>query len=98
MDNTEVLCISADLPFAQARFCGAEGLERVNMLSTMRGRDFLQNYGVELADSPLAGLAARGVVVLVADYTVLHAQLVDDIGNELVFVAALAALACMSAC
>lgn len=92
MDNTEVLCISADLPFAQARFCGAEGLERVNMLSTMRGREFLQNYGVELADSPLAGLAARGVVVLDADNKVLHAQLVDEIGNEPDYDAALAAL------
>ncbi|HLS05565.1 MAG TPA: thiol peroxidase [Wenzhouxiangella sp.] len=92
MDNTEVLCISADLPFAQARFCGAEGLERVNMLSTMRGRNFLQDYGVELADSPLAGLAARGVVVLDADNKVLHAQLVDEIGSEPDYDAALAAL------
>ncbi len=55
--NTVVLCISADLPFAQARFCGAEGLDNVKNLSTLRGREFLENYGVAIADGPLAGLA-----------------------------------------
>ncbi|HCP54320.1 MAG TPA: thiol peroxidase, partial [Pseudomonas sp.] len=59
LDNTVVLCISADLPFAQARFCGAEGLENVVSLSTMRGTEFLKNYGVALVDGPLAGVAAR---------------------------------------
>lgn len=82
MDDTVVLCISADLPFAQARFCGAEGLSNVTMLSMMRGREFLKNYGVALADGPLAGLAARAVVVLDADNTVLHTQLVGEIGDE----------------
>src|SRR3546814_1294868 len=62
-DNAVVLGISADLPFAQARFCGAEGLERVVMLSTMRGHEFLENYGVAIAEGPLAGVAARAVVV-----------------------------------
>src|SRR5512134_3640405 len=62
--NTVVLCISADLPFAQSRFCGAEGLNNVVTLSTMRGRDFLEAYGVAIASGPLTGLAARAVVVL----------------------------------
>ncbi|GAA3915717.1 thiol peroxidase [Luteimonas lutimaris] len=92
-DNTVVLGISADLPFAQARFCGAEGLERVVMLSTMRGREFLEHYGVAIADGPLGGVAARAVVVLDADDRVVHAQLVGEIGEEPDYDAALAALA-----
>jgi len=90
--NAVVLGISADLPFAQARFCGAEGLERVVMLSTMRGRAFLEDYGVAIADGPLAGLAARAVVVLDANDKVIHAQLVGEIGDEPDYDAALAAL------
>ncbi len=70
--NTVVLCISADLPFAQKRFCGAEGLENVVNLSTLRGREFLENYGVAIASGPLAGLAARAVVVLDEQNKVLH--------------------------
>ena len=64
MDNTVVINISADLPFAQKRFCAAEGIENVVNLSTMRGRDFLMNYGVLLFSSKLAGLAARAVIIL----------------------------------
>src|SRR5699024_5963952 len=64
LDNTVVLCISADLPFAQGRFCGAEGIDNVATLSLMRGRDFLTDYGVAMADGPLAGVAARAVLVL----------------------------------
>ena len=93
LENTVVLCISADLPFAQARFCGAEGLDRVVTLSTMRGREFLADYGVALATGPLAGVAARAVVVLDADNRVLHAQLVDELTHEPDYDAALAALA-----
>ncbi|HEY2622991.1 MAG TPA: thiol peroxidase, partial [Dyella sp.] len=59
LENAVVLCISADLPFAQSRFCGAEGLDNVVTLSTQRGRDFLRNYGVAIAGGPLGGLAAR---------------------------------------
>lgn len=92
MENAQVLCISADLPFAQARFCGAEGIERVTMLSTMRGSEFLKDYGVAIASGPLAGLAARAVLVLDADNRVLHAELVDEIGKEPDYEAALAAL------
>jgi thiol peroxidase len=92
LDNTVVLCISADLPFAQARFCGAEGLDHVVMLSLMRGREFLRDYGVALAEGPLAGVAARAVVVLDAQDKVVHAQLVDEITHEPDYEAALKAL------
>ncbi|PJI50558.1 MAG: lipid hydroperoxide peroxidase [Pseudomonas sp.] len=91
--NTVVLCISADLPFAQARFCGAEGLENVVNLSTLRGREFLANYGVAIADGPLAGLAARAVVVLDEQNKVLHSELVGEIADEPNYAAAIAALA-----
>lgn len=90
--NTVVLCISADLPFAQARFCGAEGLENVVTLSTMRGRNFLANYGVELAAGPLAGVSARAVVVLDEQNKVLHSELVGEIKNEPDYEAALKSL------
>lgn len=90
--NTAVLCISADLPFAQSRFCGAEGLENVVTLSTLRGREFLENYGVAIAGGPLAGLAARAVVVLDEQNRVIHSELVAEIKNEPDYAAALAAL------
>ena len=90
--NTVVLCISADLPFAQARFCGAEGLDKVVSLSTLRGAAFLKDYGVAIADGPLAGLAARAVVVLDENDKVLHSELVAEIGSEPNYAAAEAAL------
>ncbi|SFZ75671.1 thiol peroxidase [Chitinimonas taiwanensis] len=90
--NTVVLCISADLPFAQKRFCGAEGLANVVTLSTMRGREFLHNYGVEIAAGPLAGVTARAVVVLDESNKVLHAELVGEIKDEPNYDAAIAAL------
>ncbi|MDX1368641.1 thiol peroxidase [Pseudomonas sp.] len=92
LNNTVVLCISADLPFAQARFCGAEGLENVINLSTMRGSEFLKDYGVAIADGPLAGVAARAVVVLDENDKVLHSEMVGEIGNEPNYEAALAVL------
>lgn len=92
LDNAVVLVISADLPFASARFCAAEGLENVVTLSLMRGRDFMRNYGVKIADGPLAGVTARAVVVLDENDRVLHAELVDDITHEPNYDAALAAL------
>jgi thiol peroxidase len=91
--NTVVLCISADLPFAQARFCGAEGLENVVTLSTMRGREFMRDYGVELAGGPLAGVTARAVVVLDENDRVLHSELVSEIKSEPGYDAALKSLA-----
>lgn len=93
LDNTVVLCISADLPFAQNRFCAAEGLENVVCLSTLRGRDFLSAYGVALVSGPLAGLAARAVLVLDAEDRVLHSELVAEIKQAPDYAAALRALA-----
>ncbi len=82
LDNTVVLCVSADLPFAQARFCGAEGLNNVITLSTMRGWAFKQDYGVDIASGPLAGLCARAVIVLDENDTVLYSQRVTEITTE----------------
>ena len=90
--NTVVLVVSADLPFAQKRFCGAEGLSNVVSRSTLRGRDFHQRYGVDIQDGPLKGLTARGVVVLDENNKVLHSELVPEIGQEPNYDAALAAL------
>ena len=93
LKNTVILCISADLPFAQSRFCGAEGLDNVQTLSTMRGREFLQDYGVAIESGPISGLAARAVVVLDENNRVLHSELVSEIKNEPNYDAALAVLA-----
>ena len=90
--NTVVLCISADLPFAQSRFCGAEGLNNVVNLSTMRGRNFLADYGVEFTSGPLVGLSARAVVVLDENDRVLHSELVPEIKSEPNYEKAIAAL------
>jgi thiol peroxidase len=87
-----VLVISADLPFAMSRFCGAEGLNNVVTLSTLRDPGFHRRYGVDIVGGPLEGLAARAVVVLDADNRVLHSQLVPEIANEPDYEAALAAL------
>ena len=92
LDNTVVINVSADLPFAQTRFCAAEGLENVVNLSTMRGRDFLKHYGLLIATSKLAGLAARAVIVLDEKDTVIYTELVSEIANEPNYEAALAAL------
>jgi thiol peroxidase len=92
LNNAVVLCISADLPFAQARFCGAEGLENVKNLSTMRGAEFMENYGVAIADGPMVGLTTRAVVVLDEENNVLHSELVPEIGQEPNYEAALAVL------
>lgn len=90
--NTEVLCISKDLPFAQARFCGAEGLEDVHNLSDFRDGKFGKDYGVEIIDGPLAGLESRAVVVLDEKGTVIYTQQVAEIVDEPDYEAALAAL------
>jgi len=91
--NTVVLCISADLPFAQSRFCGAEGLENVVTLSTFRNTaKFSESYGVQIKDSSLAGLTARAVVVLDENNKVLHSELVGEIAEEPNYDAALAVL------
>ncbi|UQY42477.1 thiol peroxidase [Erwinia sp. PK3-005] len=92
MENAVVLCISADLPFAQSRFCGSDGLSNVVTLSTLRGGNFKDDYGVAIADGPLQGLTARAVVVLDENDTVLYSQLVNEITTEPDYDAALAAL------
>ncbi len=93
LSDTVVLCISADLPFAQKRFCGAEGISNVVNLSLMRGRGFATEYGLNIENGPLAGLTARAVVVLDANNKVLHSELVSEIAHEPNYDAALKALA-----
>lgn len=92
LDNTVVLSISADLPFAAGRFCTTEGIANVKPLSTFRDKGFKQAYGVDITSGPLAGVTARAVVVLDADDTVLYSQLVPEIKDEPNYDAALAAL------
>ncbi|HFC8535905.1 TPA: thiol peroxidase [Neisseria bacilliformis] len=91
LDNAVVLCISADLPFAQARFCGAEGLDNVVSLSTFRS-SFARDWGVAIESGPLRGLTARAVIVLDENDKVLHAELVPEIAREPDYDAALAVL------
>ena len=91
LGGTKVLCVSRDLPFAQKRFCAAEGIEGVVNGSAFRG-SFLSDYGVELTDGPLKGLAARAVVVLDGEGTVKHTQLVGEIADEPDYDAALASI------
>ena len=92
LPNTVVLVISADLPFAMKRFCETEGLKNVVSLSTMRGREFMRNYGVYIEDGPIAGITARAVVVIDENDKVIHAELVPEIRQEPNYDAALAAL------
>jgi len=91
LDDVVVLVISSDLPFAQKRFCVAEGLEGVVPLSTFRG-SFLRDYGLEMIDGGLKGLAARSIVVLDENNSVVHTELVPDIGQEPDYDAAMAAV------
>jgi len=92
LPNTVVLVISADLPFAAKRFCETEGLQNVVTLSTMRGREFMKSYGIEITDSPLAGVTGRAVVVLDENDKVTYTELVPEIKQEPDYAAALAAL------
>lgn len=91
LENTTVICVSMDLPFAQNRFCGAEGLSNVATASAFRS-DFGDTYGVRILDGDYRGLLARAVVVIDTDGTVIHTQLVDDIGHEPDYDAAIAVL------
>ena len=90
--NTVVLCISADLPFAQERFCGAEGLENVITLSTFRNQDFGNDYGVIITTGPLTGLMSRAVVVISTDGVVKYTEQVPEIAQEPNYDVALAVL------
>ena len=91
-DDAVVLVVSADLPFAQGRFCQAEGTADVKTLSMMRSRGFAKDYGMLIEDGPLAGITARAALVLDADNKVVHSQLVREIGDEPDYDAALAAV------
>jgi thioredoxin-dependent peroxiredoxin len=91
-DNTVVLGISRDLPFAHGRFCSTEGITNVITLSGFRDSEFGKNYGVDIIDGPLAGLYARSIVVVDESGNVVHNQLVPEIGQEPDYEAALAAV------
>jgi thioredoxin-dependent peroxiredoxin len=91
LENTVVLIISADLPFAQCRFCETEGLKDVVPLSTFRS-NFAEDYGVKLTDTFLAGLTARAIVIIGEDNRVVYTQLVDELANEPDYDSAIAAL------
>jgi len=90
--DAAVLCVSADLPQAAARFCGAEGIENVSTGSTFKNPEVLDAYGVRIIDGKLEGLAARAVVVIGADGNVAHAELVPEIAQEPDYEAAISAL------
>ncbi len=92
LENTKVLCISRDLPFAQARFCGAEGIENVINLSDFATGDFGKDYGLQIADGPLANLHSRAVIVLDETGKVLYTEQVGEIVDEPNYKAALEAL------
>lgn len=91
LENTTVINVSKDLPFAQARFCGAEGIENAVVGSAFRS-GFGDDFGVTMADGPMAGLLARSVLVLDEDGKVIHSQLVPEITEEPDYDAAVAAL------
>lgn len=82
LDNTSVLCISRDLPFAQKRFCGAEGIDNVEMLSDFEDGSFGDNYGLTITDGPMKGLHSRCVVVLNEDHNVVYTEQVPEITQE----------------
>lgn len=92
LDNTVVLCISKDLPFAQGRFCGAEGIENVEMLSDFRDGNFGKTYQLDITDGPLQNLHSRAVVVLNENGKVIHTEQVGEIADEPNYKAALEAL------
>ena len=92
LDNTKVLCISRDLPFAQARFCGAEGLDNVVNLSDYKNGAFGKNYGVDFIDGPLEALLSRSVVVVDENGTVKYTEQVSETVDEPNYKAALEAL------
>ena len=92
LDNTAVLVVSADLPFAQKEFCTTNGIENVEALSLMRTKAFAKDYGMLITDGPLEGITARGVVVLDENDKVVHTELVKEVADEPNYDAALAAL------
>jgi thiol peroxidase len=92
LENTKVLCISRDLPFAQKRFCGAEGIENVINLSDFKDGSFGKTNGLEIVDSVLAGLHSRAIIVVDENGSIIHTEQVPEIANEPNYDAALAVL------
>ena len=92
LDNTTVLCISRDLPFAQARFCGAEGIENVEMLSDFENGQFGKDYGLEIESGAFSGLHSRVIIILDEEGNVTYTEQVPEIGQDPDFEAALAAI------
>ncbi len=92
LENTEILCVSRDLPFALGRFCGAEGIESVTPVSDFRTGAFGKEYGMQIEDGPLAGLLARSIVIIDEDGKVIYAELCPETTEEPNYEAALAAL------
>ena len=92
MENTKVLCISRDLPFAQNRFCGAEGIENIIMLSDFADGNFGKTYGLEISDSAFANLLSRAVIVINPEGNISYTEQVSEIANEPDYESALAAI------
>lgn len=92
LENTVVLCISRDLPFAQKRFCGAEGIENVEMLSDFETGKFGKDYEVEFADGPFKGLHSRAIVVINTNGNITHTEQVQEVADEPNYEAALKAI------
>lgn len=92
LNDTVILCVSADLPFAQKRFCAAEGIENVYTASTFQNIDFAENFGVAINELPFKGLLVRAVIVANRDGVILYAELVTDIPSEPNYELALASL------
>lgn len=92
LENSVVLCVSADLPFAHERFCGAEGIEDVLSVSSFRSAAFGKDYGVQITSGPLTGLLSRAIVVIDASGKVIYTEQVPEIAQEPNYEAALAAL------
>src|SRR5690606_17779179 len=95
LDNTVVLCISKDLPFAHSRFCAAEGLDNVVTLSDFKGGSFSEDYGVRFTDGPLEGLLSRSVVVIDPNGKVTYTEQVAETGGDRTLVAPIVALECV---
>ncbi|WP_347925639.1 thiol peroxidase [Pontimicrobium sp. SW4] len=92
LENTKVLCISMDLPFAMSRFCGAEGLENVEILSDFRNGNFGKNYNLTYVDGPIRGLLSRSIIVLDENAKVIHTEQVQEVAEEPNYKAALDSL------
>ena len=92
LENTKIVCIAKDLPFAFSRYCAAEGIDNLDTLSTFRDTFFGNDYGVEMIDGSLKGLCARAIVVVDEKGVVVHTELVPEIVNEPDYEAAMSAL------